>query len=213
MSSNRRNSSLAAIAVAAMLSGGIASLASSASSSSSPPDTARGWRGAEAGNTGAFSWLRAGRVPHGWTSATIASGAATISYPASWKPISGDPGTVTAALRDRTGAYRGYLNVTPAEGVERLFGWAAFRAARNREDGDRHLRVIAAAEGLRFGQARGSCVIDDYRSRVGSHPYREVACIVAGARHTSVFVGATLRPDWPRLEGVIERAAAALAEH
>src|SRR5690349_14564120 len=50
-----------------------------------------------------------------WTSATISSGAATLAYPSSWKPVPGDAGTVSVALRDRAGRYRGYLNVTPRQ--------------------------------------------------------------------------------------------------
>ena len=57
-----------------------------------------------------------------------------------------------------------------------------------------------------------SCVIDDYLSRVGSNPYREIACIAAGSRATNVFVGAALIPDWQRLGPVIERAASSLLE-
>jgi hypothetical protein len=124
-------------------------------------------------------------------------------------PIPGDTGTVTVALREK-GLYRGYLNVTPREGAEQLTGWAAFRTARNTDEGDRRVHEIAAAEGLRFGEARGSCVTDDYLSRVASHAYREVACIVAGRRYIDVFVGATLRSAWTTLGGVVERAASAL---
>lgn len=159
-----------------------------------------------------FSWLDFSRAPVGWPHATIASGSATLFYPADWKLIPGDRGTVTASLRDRAGLYRGYLNVTPRQGRERPAGWAVFRTQRNREEGDREVHEVAGAEGLGFGPARGSCVIDDYLSRVGSHPYREIACIVAGARDTNVFVGAVLQRDWPSLGPVVERAASALVE-
>jgi hypothetical protein len=74
------------------------------------------------------------------------------------------------------------------------------------------VREVAAAENLRFSHARGSCVIDDYLSRVGANAYRELACIVAGRGHTDVFVGATLRGEWNRLAPVIEQAASALVE-
>lgn len=158
----------------------------------------------------AFSWLRARPAPAGWTQATIASGNATLFYPADWKPIPGDRGTVTAALRDVTGRYRGYLNVTPRQGAEPLNNsWAAFRARRNREEGDQHVHQLAAADGLRFRDARGSCVIDDYLSRVGTHPYREIACILTGRRHSSVLVAAALKPDWPAVAPTLERAIAA----
>jgi hypothetical protein len=149
-------------------------------------------------------------APRTWGSATIASGGASLFYPAGWRPIPGDRGTVSVALRDRMGLYRGYLNVTPRQGAESLAGWASFRTARNTADGDRRLREVTAAENLRFTNAHGSCVVDDYLSRIGSHPYRELACIVAGKRYTSVFIGAALLSDWPELGPVALRAAEAL---
>ena len=151
-------------------------------------------------------------APEQWTSATIRSGAATLSYPSSWQSIPGDSGTVTAALRDRAGLYAGYLNVTPRQGREQLAGWAAFRTRRNAEDGDRQVHELEAAEGIGFTNARGSCVVDQYLSRVGAHRYRELACIVAGRGHTSVFVGAALVSDWRTLGSVLERAAESLRE-
>src|SRR5207302_3648271 len=97
-----------------------------------------------------------------WKIATIASGVATLAYPADWRPIPDDSGTVTVALRDRRGLYHGYLNVTPKQGAEQLTGWPAFRTRRNTEEGDRQTRIVAAVEGLRFARSHGSCVIDDY---------------------------------------------------
>jgi hypothetical protein len=148
----------------------------------------------------------------GWTSATISSGAATLAYPSSWTPIAGDAGTVSVALRDRAGRYRGYLNATPRQGAERLAGWAAFRVHRNVEEGDRHVRELTASEDVAFAGAHGSCVEDVYLSRVGANPYRELACIVAGRRSTSVFIGATLASDWRTLGPTVRRAAAAFVE-
>jgi len=136
----------------------------------------------------------------------------SLFYPGGWSRIPGDGGTVNASLRDAAGIYRGYLNVTPREGSERTGNWASFRMRRNHAEGDRQVQELVAAEGLRLRGAQGSCVIDDYSSRVGSHPYREVACIVAGRRATSVFVGAALQRDWPALGPVVERAASAFLE-
>jgi hypothetical protein len=159
-----------------------------------------------------FSWLHPEAAPANWRRATIASGDATLSYPSGWTPIPGDVGTVTASLRDSEGIYRGYLNVTPRQGAERLTGWSAFRTGRNREEGDENVDELASSRGLSFRDARGSCVIDDYLSRVGSHRYREVACIVAGRRGTSVFVGAALEREWPALGPLIGRAASSFLE-
>ena len=153
-----------------------------------------------------------GTAAEPWSQATIASGAATLSYPSSWRAIPGDAGTVSFALRGRHGLYAGYLNVTPRQGAERPSGWAAFRARRNTEDGDREVRVVTSSEHVAFMAARGSCVVDDYLSRVGSHPYRELACIVAGRHGTSVFVGAALRGDWARLGPLVRHAAATFVE-
>jgi hypothetical protein len=152
-----------------------------------------------------------GRVA-GWRHATISSGLATLSYPRGWEAIPGDPGTVSFATRDQRGRYLGYLNVTPRQGSEQLAGWAAFRTRRNAEEGDRDVRMLSAAENVRFRNAKGSCVRDEYLSRVGSNPYRELACIVSGHRGTSVFVGAALVADWRTLGPVVERSAAMLIE-
>jgi hypothetical protein len=119
---------------------------------------------------------------------------------------------VTRSLRDASGFYIGYLNLTPRQGAEQLHGWASIRTAHNREEGDRQVREVAAAEGLRFRNARGSCVIDDYLSKVGGNPYREIACLVGGHRHTDVFIGAALTRDWSTLSGTLERAASALLQ-
>lgn len=201
------------IAGVVLLFGAVAvSLISAARDSRTSRVTGRGARAVGAGVPGALSRLGSASAPRTWRRATVASGSATLFYPPNWLPIRGDSGTVTAALRARNGIYHGYLNLTPLEGAEQLAGWAAFRTTRNGQEGDEQTRIVASAENLRVAGARASCVLDDYLSAVGSHPYRELACIVAGRHHTDVFVGATLASEWPTLGAVIERAAAALRE-
>jgi hypothetical protein len=160
----------------------------------------------------AFSWLRPGPAPAGWQHVTTDTSEGTLFYPPGWKQIPGDKGTVTRSLRDANGFDIGYLNLTPRQGAERLHGWAAFRTGHNREEGDKQVRQAAAAERLRFRNARGSCVIDDYLSKIGANPYREIACLVTGRRHTDVFIGAALKRDWPTLSRSLERAASALLQ-
>ena len=143
---------------------------------------------------------------------TIASGAATLRHPPDWPSVEGDAGTVSFALLDAAGRYLGYLNVTPRQGGERLRGWAAFRLDRNSEEGDRDVRDLAARERIAFPGAHGSCLIDDYGSRAGANPYRELACIVRGRRTESVIVAAWLRPEWRRLAPLLVRATEAFAE-
>ena len=171
-----------------------------------------GARSAGTGQPSAFSWLRPAPAPQGWLQTATAASGATLFYPRTWSPIPGDEGTVSVSLRSHKGLYVGYLNVTPRQGAEQPHGWAAFRLDRNREEGDLHVTQVAAGEGLRFRDARGSCVIDDYLSRVGSHPYREIACIVTGRLHTDVFIGAALRGDWQMVGGTLERAASSLMQ-
>jgi hypothetical protein len=163
--------------------------------------------------TNDFSWLAPRPAPAGWVGKSIESGGAVLFHPPGWTQIHGDRGTVSFSLRDGKGLYRGYLNVTPRQGAERLARWAAFRTNRNRAEGDRLVRERAAAEGLRFANASGSCVIDEYLSRVGSNPYTELASITSGRRYTNVFIGAALTRDWPRLAPLIQRAASSLVEH
>ncbi len=151
-------------------------------------------------------------APRGWPAATIPSGAATLRRPPGWASVEGDTGTVSFALRDAGGRYLGYLNVTPRQGAEGLRGWAAFRLGRNREEGDRDVRELAAREGMSFRGARGSCLIDDYGSRVGANPYREIACIVRGRRSESVLIATALRSDWPSVEPVLAQAVGSFAE-
>jgi hypothetical protein len=156
--------------------------------------------------------LRPAPAPSGWPAATISSGAATLHHPPGWPSVEGDAGTISFALRDPAGRYLGYLNVTPRQGEERLHGWAAFRLARNREEGDRGVRELAAREGVAFRGARGSCLIDDYVSRAGANRYRELACLVQGPHTASVLIAAALRPDWGRIAPSLLGAAEAFAE-
>jgi hypothetical protein len=200
------------VLVGAVVLGAVLLLLSGASSSRGSRALKAGTRAPSPRPLNDFSWLRPSAAPARWVGAPIESGGAILFHPPGWKPIHGDKGTVSFSLRDARGRYRGYLNVTPRQGAERLAGWAAFRTNRNRAEGDRRVRQQAAAEGLRFAGASGSCVIDSYLSRVGSNPYTELACIASGRRYTNVFIGAALSRDWPRLGPVIERAASALVE-
>lgn len=118
--------------------------------------------------------------------------------------ITSDPGTVSAAHVDARGVIVGYLNATPQQADESLSNWAAFRPHHHAHEGDRHVRVLAAARALRFGSGRASCVIDTYGT--SRAPYREIACLVQGARHSTVIGAAATMAAWPRERTQLERA-------
>ncbi len=119
-----------------------------------------------------------------------------LPYPTGWREVSGDPGSASAALPGRGDTIRAYLNATPADGHERLAGWARFRVRHNAAEGDRHERLISVRDNVRLGAGRAACVVDAYstsRSR-----YRELACIVMpmnGSRAT-VLIGAAQPQAW-----------------
>jgi len=156
----------------------------------------------------AFDWLRPGPAPATWPLARIATGAA-MAYPPGWHTVTGDAGTATVGLQDADDDFLGYLNLTPRQGDETLGGWASFRVEHNRGEGDRDVRTLAAAGGLRFRTGRGTCIRDAYVTATGGR-FIEVACLVAGPNATSVIVGAAPPREWARMSPVIERAISAV---
>ena len=108
-------------------------------------------------------------------------------------------------LRGPSGEIAGYLNATPRQGAETPGNWTRFRVAHNREEGDRDVRLLAAATGLRFRAATGSCVLDSYRTATGGR-YRELACIVSGRMASTVIVAAAPPARWGVEAPTIERA-------
>jgi hypothetical protein len=156
---------------------------------------------------GAFAWLRPEVAPGGWQVGRIPSHAAAFAYPPGWRAIVTDPGTFSAALTDAHHHIRGYLNATPRSGGETLANWHRFRVAHNREEGDRRVVRESSASRLRFRSGVGSCVTDRYVT-TSSARYREIACIVRGARATTVIVGAAPPRDWARLAPQLRRSIA-----
>jgi hypothetical protein len=173
------------------------------------------WGGVAAGSASidggapAFRWLHPRPPPPGWKLARLPSGAATFGYPRTWRPIRTDPGTASVALIGDGRSIRGYLNATPRQGTETRANWPSFRIRHLREDdSSKDVRLIASAHGLRFRSGRGSCVIDSYRT--SRTRYHEIACLVAGARTSSVIVGAAPSRTWAQQAETIERAIASL---
>ena len=158
--------------------------------------------------TPAFRWLQPQRAPDGWKLARLPSGKATFAYPRTWRPIRTDPGTASVALLGHGRSIRGYLNLTPRQGTETLANWPNFRIEHLGDEGSTDVRRIASAHGLTFRSGHGTCVSDSYRTSRAR--YREIACLVAGTRTSSVIVGAAPSKTWAQHAKTIERAIASL---
>jgi hypothetical protein len=151
----------------------------------------------------AFGWLHPASPPAGWNVARTTAGA-TLPYPPGYTPIKTDPGTSSVALLGGDGELDAYLNLTPTQGSETLANWSRFRPDHNRSEGDRDVRVLAAARALTFRSGHGSCVIDTYTTSRST--YREIACLVSGPRTSAVVVAAAPAALWNRHAATLQRA-------
>ena len=156
-----------------------------------------------------FVWLVPAAPPAGWRALVPASKTSQMWYPPSMHRTTGDPYAVAAAQKDAAGTFLTYLEAGPSNGGEQVRGWPSFRIAHLREEGDTSVNETAAASGLAFRGGNGSCVIDDYVTRVRSHHYREIACIAQGKTTTSVIVASALASRWAQYAPELERAVAA----
>jgi hypothetical protein len=152
-----------------------------------------------------LAWLRPQPQPRGWNLAVTGSGA-KLAYPPGWREIHADAGTASAAPAGGRGVFAGYLNATPQSGQETLANWSRFRVAHLAADGARRVQLQAASTALRFRSAEGSCVIDSYSTSKAR--FREIACIISGARATTVVGAAAPVAGWPQKAAVLERAVA-----
>lgn len=153
----------------------------------------------------AFAWVRPQTQPRDWKVAATRSGA-SLAYPPGWREIQTDPGTASAAPAGVHGVFTGYLNATPRSGEETLANWSGFRVAHIGAEGARRVRLEAAARGLYFRSAGGSCVIDSYSTSKAR--FREIACIIAGDHGTTVVVAAAPVAAWAQKVALLERAVA-----
>ena len=140
---------------------------------------------------------------------TLPNGTAVLSYPPSLSRLAGDTDAVSAARLSPGGAFQLYLNATPRQGTERLRHWAASRLRLLRSDDAASAHQDAAAEDIKFRGGTGSCVIDDYVTRIGAHHYQEIACLVQGRTSASVIVAAAPAAAWARARPLLFRAVAA----
>ena len=154
----------------------------------------------------AFPSLVPAAAPAGWPHLTLPDGTAVLSYPPSLRRLAGDKDAVSAARLSPGGTYKLYLNATPRQGTERLRQWAVFRLSLLRSDDAASAHEVAAAEGVKFRGGTGSCVIDDYVTRIGGHHYEEIACLVQGRASASVIVAAAPAATWGQARPLLLRA-------
>jgi hypothetical protein len=157
----------------------------------------------------AFPSLVPAAAPAGWPHLMLPDGTAVLSYPPSLRQLAGDKDAVSAAQVSPDGAFQLYLNATPRQGTESLRQWAAFRLTLLRSDDAITAHQVAAAEGVKFRSGTGSCVIDNYVTRIGGHHYEEIACLVQGQASASVIVAAAPVAMWAQARPLLLRAVAA----
>src|SRR3954453_16616486 len=185
-------------AVARALAGAVARIGALVSSGASAPARA----------SGAFAWLHPASPPEGWILARIPGGAA-LAHPPGWTSIKTDPGTASVALLAPDGRITAYLNATPRMGAEKLDNWRRFRPQHNRAEGQSDVRLLAATRDASFRSGRGACVIDSYTTSKTS--YREIACLVSGARSSAVIVAAAPSARFDRQAATLQRAVSSFA--
>lgn len=151
-----------------------------------------------------FRWFSAAAPPAGWKHAALPSGGAILSYPATFVRGSDTDGVSRERL-DHHGNTLVYLDVTPQQGAERMSGWASYRVRIVTEE-SKDVHEDGHVSGLHFRGGTGSCVLDDYRTTVKNHHYREIACFVQGRHHASVLIAAALESQWTRAVSTLERA-------
>jgi hypothetical protein len=157
----------------------------------------------------AFPPLHPVAAPAGWPHLTLPNGTAVLSYPPSLHRIAGDTDAMSAARLSPRGAFQLYLNATPRQGTERLQDWAASRVKLLRSDDAAWAHQDAAGQGVKFRGGTGSCVIDDYLTRIGAHHYEEIACLVQGRTSASVIVATAPAAKWAQARPLLFRAVAA----
>jgi hypothetical protein len=154
-----------------------------------------------------FDWLHPRVETAGSALLVPSSGTSLLWYPRWLHQISGDPWSVTVVLRDRRGRDLVLMNAGPKTGSATMRTFPALRIDHLHEERERDLHEEAVTYNRSFRDGRkGSCVMDDYVTRLAPNHYREIACYVQGRTTASVIVAAVLVRDWSKYGPVVERA-------
>ena len=152
-----------------------------------------------------FPWFRAGPAPEGWTTMELPDGSAVLSIPPGATATESDAGSVSAVLTSPDGGLLMYLNATPQQGEESQANWPTFRLNHLTGENAASAIRISSRTAMMFRGGSGTCVADRYVTRIGTHQYREMACLVEGARGGSVLVVATPAEFWDRYTPLLEQ--------
>jgi hypothetical protein len=164
------------------------------------------------GHVLSLAWFSATAAPASWHRDRLPDGAGVLAAPPEFRRLPADPGTLARGLQRASDPVPMiYLDATPQQGSESLAGWPRFRLAHLTDDDASSAWLDAAARGLRFQGGIGSCVLDDYVTKVQAHHFREVACFVSGPHGGSVIVAATLASKWSMYSAAVERSVEAYA--
>jgi hypothetical protein len=153
-----------------------------------------------------LSRLKPATPPHDWKLLVPPSGTSLLWYPPYMRQTSGDPWSVSAVKKGPLGTFLFYLNAGPKTGNPKMSTWPSFRLDHLREERNRSVHEDGQASGIPFSGGRGSCVLDDYLTRVAPNHYQEIACYVQGRTTASVIVAVALLSAWPKYGPDLERA-------
>ena len=153
--------------------------------------------------------LAARHAPAAWHTANLLGGQVVLAYPPAMHLVASDRGTVSAAQFTAAGGYLIYLNATPKQSTETLRNWPGFRIEHLKKENAVTARLLAVSRGVRFLGGTGTCVVDDYVTKIKSNHYTELACFVRGQTTASVIVAAAPTARWPSASAVLMRAVAA----
>ena len=148
-------------------------------------------------------------APAGWQRLTLPNGTAVLYFPPSMRRVSGDRDAVSVARLGPDGKFLLYLNATPRQGEETLRNWSSYRLRVLTGDDASRATLDGAAVNQRFRGGTGSCVVDNYVTRVDAHRYTELACLVQGRSGASVIVAAAPTALWPTARALLAQAVSA----
>ncbi|WP_427132058.1 hypothetical protein [Pseudarthrobacter sp. S9] len=163
-------------------------------------------RAASPSGTTPFAWFQAGPAPAGWRLMALPAGTAVLPIPPDASPVDGDPGSVSAEMTAANGALQIYLNATPKQGEESQANWPQFRLDHLTGENAASATLLSNRAGMPFRGGTGSCVADSYVTRIDAHRYREIACLIAGTRGSSVLVVASPAESWDLYSPLLEQA-------